>query len=93
MIKKYSIAETRANFSSIVREAEKGTQVKLTRRGKPVAVLIGVGDFERLSTGRPGFWQAYEEFRQRVDLSEDGIDPDEFFGCVRDLSPGRDFNL
>ena len=92
MTRKYSIAEARDNFTSVVHEAEKGTQVELTRRGKPVAVLLGVADFERLSTGRPGFWQAYEEFRQRVDLSEDGIDSEEIFGDVRDPSPGRDFH-
>ena len=92
MVKKYSIVEARANFATVVHEAEKGTQVELTRRGKPVAVLMGVEDFERLSTGRPSFWQAYEEFRQRVDLSEEGVNSGEVFGDVRDPSPGRDFN-
>ena len=90
MVKKYSIAEARANFTSVVHEAEEGTQVELTRRGKPVAVLLGVEDFERLSKKKPGFWETYQEFRRRHDLSE--IDPDEIFRDVRDQSPGRDFN-
>lgn len=38
MVKKYSITEARDNFTSVIHEAEKGTQVELTRRGKPVAV-------------------------------------------------------
>jgi antitoxin Phd len=91
MVKKYSIAEARDNFTSVVHEAEEGTQVELTRRGKPVAVLIGVEDFERMSSKRPGFWQAYQEFRHRLDRDGVEIDPDEVWGDVRDPSPGRDF--
>jgi prevent-host-death family protein len=90
MVKTYSIAEARDNFPSVVHEAEKGTQVELTRRGKRVAVLVGVEDFERLSKKKPGFWEAYQEFRRTADLAE--IDPDEIFRDVRDQSPGRDFN-
>ncbi|MFL6194645.1 MAG: type II toxin-antitoxin system Phd/YefM family antitoxin [Thermoanaerobaculia bacterium] len=92
MTKKYSIAEARDNFTSVVHEAEKGTQVELTRRGKPVAVLIGAEDFERLSKGTPDFWTAYEAFRRDVDLKELDLNPDEVYADVRDPSPGRDFN-
>jgi prevent-host-death family protein len=91
MVKKYSIAEARDNFTSVVHEAEEGTQVELTRRGKPVAVLIGVEDFERLSNKQPSFWEAYQAFRRTHDLVEANIDPDEIWGDVRDPSPGRDF--
>jgi prevent-host-death family protein len=91
MIKKYSIAQGRANFSRLVREAEAGIRVELTRRGKPVAVLLGVEDFERLSDTGPSFWQAYQKFRRDHDLVELNIDPDEIWGDVRDPSLGRDF--
>jgi len=92
MVKKYSIAEARDNFTSVVHEAEKGTQVELTRRGKPVAVLIGTGEFERMAKKAPDFWEAYEKFRREHNLVEADIDPDEVFGDLRDPSPGRDFN-
>jgi prevent-host-death family protein len=92
MVKKFSIAEARDNFTSVVHEAEKGTQVELTRRGKLVAVLIGAEDFERLSKGAPSFWEAYEKFRREFNLGELGINPDEIFGDIRDPSPGRDFH-
>jgi prevent-host-death family protein len=92
MVKQYSIAEARDNFTSMVHEAEKGTQVELTRRGKPVAVLIGAEDFERLSKGTPSFSAAYEKFRRDFDLEALDINSDEIFGDLRDLSPGRDFN-
>jgi antitoxin Phd len=91
MVKKYSIAEARDNFTSVVHEAEEGAQVELTRRGKPVAVLVGVEDFERLSNKKPSFWQAYQEFRRTHDFVKADIDPDEIWGDVRDSSPGRDF--
>jgi len=91
MIKKYSIEEARDNLDAVVQEAEEGTQVELTREGKPVAVLLGVEDFERLSKKKPGFWEAYQEFRRTADLSQ--IDPDEIFCDVRDQSPGRDVDL
>ena len=91
MVKKYSIAEARDNFTSVVHEVEEGIQVELTRRGKPVAVLIGTEEFERMSTKKPGFWQAYQEFRRGLELANVEIDPDEIWGDVRDPSPGRDF--
>jgi prevent-host-death family protein len=91
MVKKYSIAEARDNFTSVVHEAEEGTKVELTRRGKPVAVLIGAEEFERMSNKKQGFWQAYQEFRRGLELADVEIDPDEVWGDVRDPSPGRDF--
>ena len=92
MIKKYSIAEARDNLPGVVHEAEAGTRVELTRRGKPVAVLLGLDEFERLASGRRSFWESYAEFRREFDLAELGIDPDEIFGGLRDSSPGRDFS-
>jgi prevent-host-death family protein len=92
MIKTYSIAEARDNFTSVVHEAERGTKVELTRRGKAVAVLIGVEDFERLTNGDSRFTDAYQRFRSEHDLAELQIDPIEAFGEARDSSPGRDFN-
>ncbi|MEO6193244.1 MAG: type II toxin-antitoxin system Phd/YefM family antitoxin [Thermoanaerobaculia bacterium] len=92
MVKKYSIAEARDNFTSVVHEAEEGTRVELTRRGKPVAVLVGTEEFEQMTKGAPSFREAYENFRREHDLVELDMDPDEIFADVRDPSPGRDFN-
>jgi prevent-host-death family protein len=78
--KKYSIAEARANLPSLVHEVEGGGRVELTRRGRPVAVLLGIEAYERLVEGRRDFWEAYEEFRSRFDLAELAIDPEEIFG-------------
>jgi len=90
MSKQYSIAEARANFASVVHEAENGERVELTRRGKPVAVLISLDEYQKLSTRQQSFWEAYEEFRHKYEGS--GVDTDDVFTDIRDPSPGRDFS-
>jgi len=89
MPKSYSIAEARDNLARLVQQAETGKDVELTRRGKPVAVLIGHRDYERLVSGRRDFWDAYQSFGEAFDLSDLSIDPDETFEGARDRSPGR----
>ena len=93
MSKKYSIAEARNNLAKIVREAETGQEVALTRRGKSVAVLVGRGDYERLVSGPKSFWGAYRAFRRAVDLADLAIDPEVIFGSARDRSLGRNVSL
>jgi prevent-host-death family protein len=93
MVKKYSIAEARDNFTSVVHEAEAGTTVELTRRGKPVAILVAREEYERLHQGRRGFREAYEDFlRRNPDFTENAIEPETWLEGVRDPSPGRDFS-
>ena len=86
---RHSITEARRSLSALVRDAETGKVAQLTRRGKPVAVLLGLSQFERLTSVQPTFEEAYRAFRARVDLSALQIDPDEVFGDTRDPSPGR----
>jgi len=92
VVKTYSIAEARDNFTGVVHEAEKGTTVELTRRGKPVAILVGVEDFDRLTKSGSTFMAAYEKFRREFDLEELQIEPEKELGDIRDPSPGRDFH-
>jgi len=49
MTKQYSVAEAREKLAHVVHEAEEGTTVELTRRGKPVAVVLSHIAYERLS--------------------------------------------
>lgn len=92
MPKQYSIAEARNRFTAIVRDVEQETAIELTRRGKPVAVLISIQEYKRLSSNRGGFWKAFTAFRNRVNLQELGIEPEIFTG-LRDQSPGREVSL
>ena len=87
MTKRYSIAEARNNLPALVHDAEAGTPIELTRRGKRVAMLISASDYERLAKGGPSFWSALQAFRKEHDLSE--LDVDSIFEDVRDRSPGR----
>jgi len=89
MLKQYSIAKARDHFTSLVRTVERESAVELTRRGKPVAVMLSIQEYKRLSTRQAGFWEAYSAFRERVNLQELGIEPDTFAG-LRDRSPGRE---
>ena len=45
MPKRYSIAEARNHLPAIVHDAENGAPIELTRRGKPVAVLISASEW------------------------------------------------
>ncbi len=88
MPKQYSIADARHQLPAIVHDAERGTPIELTRRGKPVAVLISIARWQRLSKGRPDFWKALQEFRRTHDL--EALDADDVFSNLRDRSPGRE---
>lgn len=92
MSKRYSIAEARANLPTIVDEVEAGNDVELTRRGKPVAVVISRREYERLLAERPRFADAYRGFLEKFRLDEVGID-DEFFASIRAASAGREVRL
>lgn len=91
MTKQYSIAQARNSLPSIVHEVESGQSIELTRRGKPVAVVMFLRDFRHLTAGRRGFVAAFEAFRATTDPRELGFTDEDFAG-LRDRSPGRDFS-
>jgi prevent-host-death family protein len=86
---RYSIAEARSNLPRIVDEAEAGREVELTRRGKPVAVVVSLREFERLRGKRARFGEAYEAFLRTHALDEVGVDED-FAASLRDRGTGRE---
>ncbi len=88
MSHRYSIAEARTNLPAIVDQAEAGLTVELTRRGKPVAVVISRREFERSRTARPAFGDLYATFRKKHLLEAVGLDSG-FAATVRDKKPGR----
>jgi prevent-host-death family protein len=91
--KQHSIAEARNSLPSLVRAAESGKAVELTRRGEPVAVLIGRRQYERLTMKYRGFSETYGEYTQEVDLEELAINPDELFAGAREDNHGREVDL
>ena len=83
MTERYSIAEARRNLPRLVREAERGKAVELTRRGESVAMLISRRRFEQLASHHSGFAEAYRTFAESVDLAKLDLDPDQLFSGVR----------
>lgn len=90
--KQYSIAEARDHFPGIVHEAERGADIELTRRGRPVAMLISLAEYQRLTATRPTLWETIEAWRASVDPEVFLKDGEELV-APRDRSPGRDIAL
>ncbi|MBK8904507.1 MAG: type II toxin-antitoxin system Phd/YefM family antitoxin [Anaerolineaceae bacterium] len=89
----YSIAEARNQFTILIRNAEENNQpVQVTRRGQPVAVILSAEEYARLVANQPqrNFWAAYQEWRQRWNISGLDIDPEEIWGNVREHAPAPD---
>ena len=93
MAKRQSIAEARTNLPSLVREAESGKAVELTRRGEPVAVLIGRQEYVRLASRYRRFSEAYADFTRDINLKDLAINPNEVFAGARDEARGREVDL
>lgn len=92
MPKRYSIAEARSNLPSIVDQAEAGQEIELTRRGKPVAVIVSLRELVRLRGERVPFGEAYRRFLKTHPLREVGVERD-IFEPGRDRSRGRKVSL
>lgn len=92
MPRRYSIAEARSRLPSLIDEAEAGIEVELTRRGRPVAVLVSHREFERLRGTRSQFNEAYCRFLERYSLDDIGVDRG-FAASIRDRTVGRKVSM
>lgn len=92
MTDEYSIAEARHDLASLIHKLEEQSAIRITRRGKPVAILLSMQEYQRLSEVRQNFWLAYSEFRKKFDLAKLDIEPSIFEG-LRDRQPGRQVDL
>lgn len=52
MEKHYSIAKAKQDLPAIVHEVERTGRARITRRGRPVAVLLSLAEFERMESSR-----------------------------------------
>jgi len=91
MMPRYSIAEARNRFAEIVHDLKHVSRVEVTRRGRPVAILISIEEFEMLRAGSVTFTSAYEAFRNTFYLAKAEIEP-KAFEDLRDPSPGREMS-
>jgi len=91
MMPTYSVAEARNRFAEIVHDLKHVSKVQVTRRGRPVAILVSIEEFEMLCAGNVGFTSAYEAFSSKFDLAKAQIEP-EVFADLRDPSQGREMS-
>jgi prevent-host-death family protein len=89
---KVAVAEARQNFARLIKRAERGKAIEITRRGEPVAVLLSASEYLALTGDRPSFMEVAGRVRERLDVESLGIGDDEFEG-LRDESPGREVPL
>ncbi len=70
---KSSIYEARNNFSNLVKIAESGEPVELTRYDKPVAVIISYEEYEKIDSPKKNSW--LEKWRKEYAdvLDDEGI--------------------
>ncbi len=84
-----SVAEARQRWAEVIRGAQTGRSIVVTRNGEPVAAVVPIELLRRAE--RPSLSDAVARFRESVSPRDlDGPDP---FADVRDSSPGRDVSL
>ncbi len=95
-MKEASIRDAKSSLTSLLREVEKGRSVRLTRRGKPVAVLLSERQYERLKiAGRPqhDFMSFLQGWRREMIAKGLPFASDDELNALRDRSPGRAFDV
>lgn len=87
-----SIAEAKNQLTRLIHEAESGKPVHITRRGKPVAVLLSEDEYARLRLGREhhNFWDLIVEMRSGPEFEPVDWTSEEV-ASWRDREPARDF--
>lgn len=89
---KVSVAEARQNFARLIKRAQQGKAIEITRRGESVAVLLSASEYLSLTGERPSFVEAIDRIRKRLGVNELGIGDEEFEG-LREESPGREVSF
>jgi len=73
-----SIAEARAHLPGLVRDAESGAVVEITRRGRPVAILVSAARHHQLASDKKDFGKALDEFLRVTPVDQVGLEAGEF---------------
>lgn len=91
-MKRVTTAEARREWAKVLRSAERGTPVEVTRDGVPVAAVVSIDQLRRIEqTQRETLSEVVARFRSGVDPKDlEGSDP---WRDVRDRSSGRDVDL
>ncbi|MBM3556466.1 MAG: type II toxin-antitoxin system Phd/YefM family antitoxin [Alphaproteobacteria bacterium] len=82
----YSITEAKKRLAELVRQAEGGRVVRITRRGRRVAVLVSDRDFTRLERPRRKITDHLADWRKEMRKRGIAFATDADFVGLRDKS-------
>jgi len=91
MGRRFSIAEARQRFTELVRAVESGCPLEITRRGRPVVVLVSAAEYARMAGSELSFADSLEAFQR--DIESKVLRGKDAFTKLRDRDPGRDVAL
>ena len=95
-MKETTIREAKSKLTSLIHEAEKGQAVRLTRRGKPVAVLVSDQEYQKMKAAREprrDFIRFLQGWRREMIAKGIPFSSDEELASTRDRSAGREFSF
>jgi prevent-host-death family protein len=69
------LRDARDGLAAVVDQAASGEPIIVTRRGKPVAVIVGHDEWQRLTGARPSFADLLLGFPEGGDLRRDRSPP------------------
>jgi prevent-host-death family protein len=76
-----SVADAKAHLTRLLQQVETGEPVQITRRSRPVAVLLSQADYQRLVQPRRSFVEFVNEWRAAMaDQDAAFADPQDFEG-------------
>lgn len=81
-----SITKAKSCLAQLVQQAERGQPVRITRRGRPVAVLVSVADHARLHTGRVGLLAYSQAWRSQTTAAGEPMAAETDWAGLRDQS-------
>lgn len=92
MARRMTTAQARREWAKVLKSAERGASVEVTRNGQSVAAVVSIDQYRKIEELRKEtLSQVIAQFRASVDPRDlEGPDP---WTDVRDRSPGRDVDL
>ena len=90
----FSIAQASNRLPALVHQAETTGCVELTRRGKPVAVILSMDEYQALKNPKDGgWWASVMVWREQINFDEFESWTDEEVDSWRSKEPGRPVDL
>jgi prevent-host-death family protein len=92
MAKRMTTAQARREWAKLLRSAERGSPVEVTRNGQPIAAVISIDQYRKLESAKKETLSDVIAWLQAKVNPRDLEGPDPWTG-VRESSPGRDVDL